>query len=316
MPRQLAILTVAALCLPLVASAAAPVFEDAVLISTDGWRYEHVQISLAADGQAVAIRRPDGAVRHFTFAEVARIEDAEGNDVTGQLITPEQWERSRQRLATDEESAGAGHVPGLGEIGGGERIRWERTRVHTQALRPFDATVGGGLGFGFPSGKWYGGFDNGLALHLQVRAAITERGHISVGFRRQNLGSESGYIDGFGVVEAEVHANEYFLLIGLHGAPEPPRRAIGFLEAGIGSGDHVLNVTADGQEGSASESRTVFLFQGGVILPMGGRLGIELGANLMWKPPFFSDQADVEGAGAVIGFHFAGVALLGGEVER
>jgi len=256
--------------------------DDATVIQTDGWRHEHVTVSQLAGGSALRITRRDGAELTLPTSAVAEIRDPEGRIVTHELIPG---------AAPPAEAPARRPQP------------W-----------PFRFTLGGGLGYGVPSGEYFEGLDEGRSLHGDLRVAVGPRSYFKLCYRVQevfegsiDLGDGGGGQDDL-ILRTDVEVRQYLLSFGLLSGATEKNLLRAYAEFGLGLGDLVSSLTGGGLDRSHTDDLLLLTLQGGVLIPFGSSpVGLDLGLSATAK--VLGD--DDAGTGLLVGGQ-AGLVILFG----
>ena len=108
-----------------------------------------------------------------------------------------------------------------------------------------------------------------------LRLAAGERAHVRFGYRRLRVREDAGVP----LRQVSAQADELQLLVGMRMTHPRDNSNYSYLEAGLV------------QVGGQARAGTGAVLQGGVVLPVSPRLGVDLGALLMSRPSL-DDQAD------------------------
>jgi hypothetical protein len=179
----------------------------------------------------------------------------------------------------------------------------------------FDATFGGGFGYGFPTGDFYSGFDSGFLYFGEFRLALSPKSYIKLGYRKINIYNDVqsvSDVDGtyLGTVDLSVDVHAYLFSLGWLSSPNENKNLRMYGEFGGGYGNHVITASIDSVSFSEDEGKFMFLGQIGVILPINkSRVGLDLGGSALWKS--FSGSSN-EGWGAILSVHLGLVIMAGG----
>jgi hypothetical protein len=278
-----------------------PSLDDVTVIQTDGWQHRHVTAALLDDGASLRITRTDGASLVLPLSSVREIRDDEGHIVTHELIPG---------VAPPPPAADPGPPAPAATPPPARPPRPEPPF-------PFHVTLGGGLGWGYPSGDYYDGVDDGRLIVADVRLALGPRHYLKFCYRvHEVFDGPLGYVDrdgGYvtGVAPAEAEIRSYLLSIGFLSGATQGNLLRAYLEVGGGMGDHVLTYTDGPVAGSEREDRLLGILQGGLLIPFGGApVGLDLAASATFK---ISGGESGEGGGIVTAVQAGVVLLLGRE---
>jgi hypothetical protein len=179
----------------------------------------------------------------------------------------------------------------------------------------FDATFGGGFGYGFTTGDFYSGLDSALLYFGEFRLALSPKIYIKLGYRKINIYNDvqsvsdvDGTYLGTFDLSADVHA--YLFSLGWLSSPNENTNLRIYGEFGGGYGNHVVTASMGSLSLSDDTGKFMLLGQIGVILPINkSRVGLDLGGSILNKS--FSG-GDNEGWGAIFSVHVGLVIIAGG----
>ncbi len=270
------------------------------VIDSQGWQYKNVTLSWVQGGEALKMRRPDGATRILQPDEIARIFDANGNDITHAIGLARHEE---PRLMPAPNLAPDAHRENDDATAGRRGATLNRVRQK----RLFSVAVDAGAGYGAPAGAWFEGMEAGMNAQGGMRVMVGGREYLHLAFRHQSLGSQSfaNPEEYYQVAEIETTINEFQLMFGRHAdrANKPAKASVGFVEIGIAALKHKFSASHGGSPGGFT--RFGFASQGGVMLLISESAACDLSASVVWKPGWSGD----EGNGFVLGAH-AGLTFL------
>ncbi len=114
----------------------------------------------------------------------------------------------------------------------------------------FDATIGGGFGYGFPVGSFYDGFDSGPLYFGEIRIAFSPKTYVKLGYRRMNIFQDTqgvSDVDGtyLGTVDLSVDVDVYTASIGWLSLPNKFNKLRIYGEVGGGYANHVITASFD-----------------------------------------------------------------------
>ncbi len=265
---------------------------------TTGWTLRGVSLYLAEDGQGLVVVRADGAEKALAFADVARVLDADGRDITDEVLTgvslgetiapaPPPFEaRVAPEFAAEPL---ARHRPGRGE---------------EPQLFAFALDAGGGVAE--LVGDWFWGLDDGGFTQAGVRLHTTGSGYVHLLYRHQQAGSRSYvmYWDG-PTVDVDLRVQSFQFLYGTHTAERQARalRSLGYVEAGGG----IMRVSASDGYDTEGVSRFAFAMQAGLWLRLAENLVLDAGLHGFYKPGWVDED---EAGGTELGLQLC-LAYLG-----
>jgi hypothetical protein len=180
----------------------------------------------------------------------------------------------------------------------------------------FDATVGGGLGYGFSLGDFYSGLESGVLYFGEIRIAVSPKSYIKFGYRKTNIYQDVQSVsdtDGtyLGTVDLSVDVHTYFASLGWLSMPDKKTNSRVYAEMGAGYGNHVSTASVGSVSISDDTGKLMLIGQLGVLAPINnGPVGLEVGGSFMWKT---STGHVGEGWGAILGVHVGLVLMIGGE---
>ena len=270
-----------------------------------GWTLRNVTLLLSADGAALIVVRGDGAEKELAFEDVALVLDAEGRDITDEVLTG--------IVVSDEESEVVEEAPAPPVAGAADGnpefapapIRSTSRRPGRAAPPQFGFAVDLGGGVADVTGDWFANTDDGAFIQGGVRVGLSDRRYAHFIVRQQSLGSATYYY-GYDIppIEVDIDMGSYQLLIGRH---TPLRsagnlRSVGYFEAGGG----IMRVTGDAGRFADSLSRFGFAMQAGLWLMASDDVAVDLGLHAFYKPGWISDD---EAGGTSLGLHVAGMLI-------
>ena len=179
----------------------------------------------------------------------------------------------------------------------------------------FDATFGGGFGYGFTTGDFYSKLESGYLYFGEIRIAVSRKSYIKFGYRKINIYNDVQSVSDFdgtylGTVDLSVDVHAYLFSLGWLSSPNKNKNLRIYGELGGGYGNHVITASMGSQSLSDDTGKFMLLGQIGVILPINkSRVGLDVGGSVLWKS--FSGGKD-EGWGAILSVHVGLVILAGG----
>lgn len=260
-----------------------------VVTDAQGWTLRGVSLYLADDGQGLVVVRADGAEKALAFADVARVLDAEGLDITDEVLTGEP--------GRDADDGGAGE-PAVDRDG--PRADPEFDVVSPRAQQPagrgrplreppfFTFALEAGGGVADLTGDWFWGLEDGGFAQFGARLAHSPLGYLHLVYRHQQLGIREYHDfieDTYGI---DFTMQSFQLLLGHHTAakPTPSMRALGYFEFGGG----VMRLSASDGADVASLSRMAFAAQAGLWFRASTDLALDLGLHAFYKPGWTDDD--------------------------
>lgn len=261
-----------------------------------GWTLRNVTLLLSDDGASLIVVRSDGAEKELAFAEIARVLDADGRDITDEVLTG---------LAIgDQDPEAAAPVDGNTEFAPAP-IR-NSLRGRGRDLPPqFDFAFDLGGGMADVTGDWFGNTEDGAFVQGGLRLGLSDRRYVHFVVRQQSLGSALYYY-GYDIepVELDIDMGSYQLLIGRHTPLKSAGklRSVGYFEVGGG----IMHVSGEVGRFADSLSRFAFAMQAGLWLLTSDNLAVDLGLHAFYKPGWISDD---EAGGTSLGLHVAGMLI-------
>lgn len=270
------------------------VWRNVKVVDAHNWEYAGVELRWVGGGEALQIRRPDGATRNFEPDEIQWVYDANGLDITAAVaearLSGSQPEFVRERVP----SAPAGDV----EIGGSPEVAGATLAERTMP-RLFELTFGLGIGYATHAGNWFLGLDDGVNFQADMRVMVGTRNFLHLVFRHQDFGRQTLEFYDYPSIGIETSLREYQFLIGRH-APLVEKnavRSVAYVSSGISIMDHRFSSTLSHQGDSLT--KLGWALQGGVLVMMSESVAWDFSASGTWKPGF----ADNESGGLLLGAH-------------
>ena len=183
----------------------------------------------------------------------------------------------------------------------------------------FDATIGGGFGYGLPVGEFYTGLDSGPLYFGEIRFAFSPKVYLKFTYRKMNIFKDSAGVsdeDGtyLGTVDLSLDVHEYFASMGWLSSPNKNNKLRMYGEFGAGHANHVITVSMDSQSISDDEGEFMFAGQIGVLVPFSnGPVGLDVGGSVLFKPITFDQGNDW---GALFAAHLGLVFMIGGGADQ
>lgn len=297
---------VIAVALPLTAQSASPAAAQAAdgpwsgvsVTDYQGWTLRDVTLKLAADGASLVIVRGDGAEKPLPFDDVVQVLDAEGRDITAEVLTGAaagEEEPAPPPVALDDNPefapAPIRTVPG----------RQGRRRAEPPQFG-FAIDLGGGVAG--VAGDWFWGADDGAFVQAGLRLGLTDRRYLHLIFRHQSLGDYT-YSDA--VMEPltfDLDMDSFQLLLGGHTRRQEAKtlRSFGYFEGGVG----MMRITGNYGRTGSSLSRFAFAMQAGLWLMATDNAAVDIGLHAFYKPGWLTDD---EPGGTSLGLHAAAMLI-------
>jgi opacity protein-like surface antigen len=244
-----------ALALAATAAAAAaeapPTWTHATVVEAGGAVHDDVTLAWALDGFLLELTNRDGTVTTLSPDQVDKVKDGLGRDIT--------------------DDVGAA-CPATGItyklLGKGRTVPIEFGIM---------ADAGGGPAWTTGSGD----FAPSLALLGGVRVRVGERAHVRLGYRRHQVVESTSVVDR----EVESTTDELHLLVGVRMSHPRENNNYSYLEGGVAF--IRFDERYEGEDGTVpAEDLTDlgFTLQGGVVLPLSKRVGVDLGGLAMLRP--------------------------------
>ena len=286
------------LALPGLLLAAAPsLFEHVTLQKVDGWTYTDVSVRVAEDGNSVLVEREDGATILIFTDYVGMIVDAQGKEITTQVIP------SYDHRYNEFEVEPVSHS--IGRSGSG-----------TMPLPPklFNVMFSGGVGYGKPAGGFYDRLESGLLYYGDVRFSISPLMYVKGAYRSEKMYDKTGpaydnmtgeYI---GDANLSVVARQYLVTFGFLSRPKSKTSIRSYAELGAGMVDHVATAELASWSDSVHEKRLLFAGEAGMFIPVHKQVGLDCGVSVLAK---FFENNDGEGNGFMFAAHVGVTLSLG-----
>lgn len=280
-----------------------PVFENVTLQQQNGWIYSDVSVQMVDEDTQVLVTRADGATLKVHVGNVAKIVNAQGVDVTLQVIpVSKQMGGSRYNEFSVIDNSGQAASPGFNQM----------------PLPPklFEVLFSAGFGFGNPIGSFYNDIDPGLIYYADARFAISPLVYIKVAYRNQKMfdGTVEVY-DYYNDIlyhgDGTLDARQYIVTFGFLNRPQSKNNLRVYGEVGAALVDHVGKVKFNGTTSKENDSNAMMALGGGILIPFNQNLGLDVGATLLLKP-FDFDFEDGEGFGMLASCHVGLTASFGG----
>ncbi|MBM4130083.1 hypothetical protein FJ250_03510 [bacterium] len=268
-----------------------------------GWTLRDVTLALAADGEGLVIIRADGAEKPLAFADMALVVDADGRDITDEVLTgvpalePGAEEEPEPREADPRANPEFDVVPPEPALLPGRGLGGGRPPLFAFAL-----DAGGGAAD--LTGDWFWGLEDGGFAQFGARLAHAERAYLHLLYRHQDAGTRS--FAGYGEVPRVVDftMQSFQLMYGSHTVDRRKSRlrALGYCEAGGG----IMRLRAESGGETASSTRFAFAMQAGMWLPATDELTLDLGLHAFYKPGWLDEE---EAGGTSLGLQLCLVYL-------
>ena len=258
------------LAIPAVADQPAPRYWHHVGVTTsEGALHEDVTLAWGLSGYSIILTAADGTETVLSPSQVASIRDSSGADITNAVADASP--------ATDV---------GFALIGDERAV-------------PFEFSVllaAGGTG-GLIKGD--GGFSPTGAIIAGARVSLGSHAHLNFMYRRQRVVETVHTND----TEISGNANELHFLVGYRTTPSLQNPNYSYLEMGVAlvqfsrmfNSDR-LEWTDDGGSGLG------VTLQGGLVLPLSSRVGLDLGGIVMMRPTLVED---ISTPGLLVGINAA-----------
>lgn len=253
----------------------------------NGWTMRGVTLALAADDEGLVIIRADGAEKPLAFADVALVVDAEGRDITDEVLT-----------GVPAFEPGAGDEPEPREADSRANPEFDVARPKPELVprrgpgrgRPtmFAFALDAGGGVADVTGDWFWGLEDGGFAQLGARLAHSGRGYLHLVYRHQQAGTRqfNDFVEP--TITIDFTMQSFQLLYGHHTAEKSAQslRSLGYVEVGGG----VMRLSASDGTGDASLSRFAFATQAGLWLRASESLVLDLGLHAFYKPGWLDED--------------------------
>jgi len=285
-----------------------PTWQHVSVVDAFGWEHTDVTIHWVGQGEALRIRRADGASRVFAANQILHIYDASGNEITAAVA--EASEKGHQQALPKNLTAGnGGYTAPVADA--------TLADLRTPAPRLFSFSFDAGIGYATHAGTWFSGLDDGMNYQAGIRIAIDGKRYLHFVFSQQDLGTQTedvyfGGYDSFGnelygTIDIEFTLREYQFLIGKfkHIQHESGRRTAGYFEYGFTVMEHRYTTT---DYGGAADTTTKLglVLEGGILVVMSKGVALDLSAGVTWKSSIGEDETGgfLMGARAGLAFMF------------
>lgn len=260
---------VSILCSPLSAK------ETGTITTSDGIVYENVTFKIDQMYKVVSFKL-EGRKRNISFTRIKSIVDADGNDITTEM---------------------------LGNVYHSQRETWERedSKIIRQARKGFyDFNIQVGPLASASSGSYYEGFKSGIGFGGHLRVPLTYRLAFKLHVSKSGLDADNRSLylysldPNFSIVSQKfsVNAMRYTIDFEYYRQPQSKRggRTMYYIHTGLGAVNHKLKLdlrVRDNTNGQLldfteqdSETKFIQTFGGGLVLMISDNIGIDLGVNI------------------------------------
>ena len=254
----------------------------------DGTAFENVTFSADKLYQVVTIQVGDWKQK-VDFADVARIVDEDGKDITARVLGDQHKPVEKERE--------------------GEWLSKEDPKYKAQQKRPFDFGIRGGGNYSFPMGDYYEGFKSGIGYGLDAVVTVTKnvaiRGSVSKAGLKDDL---KEMFPGLNVVEDDINLSVWRYAVCGQYYQWPDWKTGGKMLyygfVGLGAVTHKMSGTAMLREPPAgdmweirgtgdTENKFMLTYGGGLITMISDKVGVEFGITLDVIFVGSSDDLDV-----------------------
>jgi opacity protein-like surface antigen len=268
---------------------AEPAFADKAsrIELADGTAYENVTFTVDKLYQVVTIEVGDWKQK-VDFADVARIVDEGGEDITARVLGDQYKPVEKKRE--------------------GEWLSKEDPRYKAGQKRPFDFAIRGGGHYSFPMGDYYEGFKSGIGYGFDAVVTVTKNVAIRGSISRAGLKDDlKEMLPGIIILEDDLNLSVWRYAICGQYYQWPDWKTGGkFLYygfAGLGAVTHKMSGNASVQEPPSgeiwevrgtgdTESKFMLTYGGGLITMISDRVGVEFGLTL--DVVFVGDSDDLD----------------------
>jgi opacity protein-like surface antigen len=271
-------------------SLAEPAFADKAsrIELADGTAYENVTFSVDKLYQVVTIEVGDWKQK-VDFADISRIVDEDGEDVTARVLGEKDKPVEKKRE--------------------GEWLSKEDAEYKAHQKRPFDFAVRGGGHYSFPLGDYYEGFKSGIGYGFDAVVTVTKNVAIRGSVSRAGLKDDlKEMFPGLNVVEDDINLSVWRYAVCGQYYQWPDWKTGGKMLyygfAGLGAITHKMSGTAILQESPSgdiweirgtgdTENKFMLTYGGGLITMISDKVGLEFGITLDVVFVGNSDDLDV-----------------------
>ncbi|MEN8007792.1 MAG: hypothetical protein ABFS42_12305 [Candidatus Krumholzibacteriota bacterium] len=259
-----------ALAVPALADQPTPqVWHHVSVTTADSTLYEDVSLAWGLSGYSINLTAADGTETTLSPSQVAAIRDSSGADITNAVADASP--------ATDVDFA---------LIGDRRAVPFEFKVL--LAAGGTGGLISGDSSFS-PTGAFFAGARVGLGSHI----------HLNCMYRRQRVVDTVHPHD----TEISANANEFHLLVGYRTTPSLQNPNYSYLEMGLAlvQFSEMFNAERNAWTGDGSSGLGVTL-QGGLVIPLSSKVGLDLGGILMARPTLVED---ISSPGLLIGINAA-----------
>lgn len=278
-----------------------PVWRNVTIVDAHDWQYADVELRWVNGGEALQLRRPDGATKTFQPDEILWVYAADGRDITAEVAEARLSGSPPEPVREPAPPAPARDL----EVGGSpERVG--PTLAERTVPRLFQLTVGFGLGYATHAGDWFLGLDDGMNYQADMRVMVGPRNFLHFIYRHQDFGHQTFDFYDYPTIGIDTSLREYQFLIGKH-APLIEKndvRSVAYVASGISVMDHRFT-TSQSHLGD-SLTKMGWVLQGGVLVLMSEGVAWDFSASGTWKPGFSDDES----GGLLLGAHLGLTALF------
>ncbi len=263
-------------------------YDDVTVLKRDGWTYQHVGVQLSSEGSEIQVERSDGAILLLPFHSVFKILDAQGADITGDLI-PAYSALPKPRLDNSLPSTASGPYNEFGLGKESEVVPGGWVYQESEPPTLFNLMVVAGVGYSAPLGDFYSGLEAGELYFAEVCLSLSPRKYLRLGYRSMR-GSERSYTDydysndSVFNYHSTVDLRQYNLTLGMLSRPNKHNKVRYYTEFGLGIIDHLFKTTGYSERDYQSNATRVLLVgKGGILFPVVGDFGVDVGASMASK---------------------------------
>lgn len=253
----------------------------------NGWTLRGVTLVLAEDGRGLVIIRADGAEKALAFADVSRVVDGDGRDITDEVLTGEPAPAVEPEPAPAARAADSTANPEFDVVTPEPRLPTGHHQPRrAPSLFTFALDAGGGLAD--LTGDWFWGLEDGGFVQFGARLAHAELAYLHLLYRHQQAGTRSFATYGLQPGDVDFTMQSFQLMYGRHTAETKAGAlsSLGYFEGGGG----VMRLRADSGGEVASLTRFAFAFQAGLWLRVTDDLALDTALHAFYKPGWLDES--------------------------
>lgn len=282
-------------------------WKQVTVLTRDGREYTGVNIRVEHSLQAIIITSTRNVGKRVEFSEILTVLSSFEEDITEDVLSEE---RTVDQLSRDKPLA-----------------RPKRASSTEGTVPRYRVGISGGAGIGVAEGAWFEGRTNGLAFGGSIRVLLLPSLYLGVDYISQEIGLNLDPIvvrDQYGYYAdarfEKAHFNEIYGVIGYQSNPFGLMKPIWYVEAGLGSVEHVVTLSVPEYRiwERISETKPGLLLRVGAIFPLVETVAFNVTAST--RVTGNGAENTVEGyqpmrVGALVGIGANVMLILGGAGE-